>query len=317
MKKILLASLIFQSLSAHAIDPFFSDKERGWYWREEPPVELEEEVVLPEKPEPPKEAKKEPEKEPPKAEPSAPPPPQPFTAKWFKENMDNLRDAAIDNPTEENVAAFYYAQRVAMDKAERFAQVATNVVTADPFLDANSRTPISTAGRNILEQSAATNTNTTLDGIAQKTGIWFFFRSDCGFCHTQAKILKALQTSHKFKVLPISLDGLPLGDEFPDYRVDSGQAAKMNITVTPSIVMATPPSKTVMLGEGFIPLDELKTRIVNQAGSNGTISNEQFATTRIATKPLVPTTLGNDANAADLQDPKRLKEYILKSIKNK
>ncbi|MGP1715686.1 MAG: conjugal transfer protein TraF [Methylophilus sp.] len=314
MKTILASFLIFTSLSANAIDPFFSDKERGWYWREEPPKEVDEEIV-PEKPEPPKEAKKEPEKEPTKPEVVTPPPPQPFTAKWFKENMDNLRDAAIDNPTEDNVAAFYYAQRVAMDKAERFAQVATNVVTADPFLDANSRTPISTAGRNMLEQSATVNSNVTLDTIAQKTGIWFFFRSDCGFCHSQAKILKALAQAHHFKILPISLDGLPLGNDFPDYRVDSGQAAKMNITVTPTIVMATPPSKTVVLGEGFIPLDELKTRIVNQAGSNGTISNEQFATTRIATKPLVPSALGNDASATDLQDPKKLKEYILKSVK--
>lgn len=316
MKTYYALALCLYSLSAHAIDPFFSDKERGWYWREEHP-ELIEEEVLPQKPEPPKQEVK---AEPPKPEVpqvAPPPPPQPFTAKWFKENMDNLRDAAIDNPTEENVSAFYYAQRVALDKAERFAQVAANVVTADSFLDSNSRTPISVAGRNMLEQSAQTNINATLNGIAQKTGIWFFFRSDCGFCHSQAKILKALQTAHNFKILPVSLDGMPLGDEFPDYKVDSGQAAKMNITVTPTIVMATPPNKTVLLGEGFLPLDELKIRIVNQAGNNGTISNDQYMATRIATKPLIPVSLGNDVQATDLQDPKKLKEYILKSVKNK
>lgn len=316
MKKSCTLIFFLFSVSAHAIDPFFSDKERGWYWREEPP-EIVDEIVEPEKPQPPKQEVK---VEPPKPEvttPPVPPAPQPFTAKWFKENMDNLRDAAIDNPSEENVSAFYYAQRVALDKAERFAQVAANVVTSDPFLDSNSRTPISVAGRNMLEQSAQTNSNSTLDSIAQKTGIWFFFRSDCGFCHQQAKILKALQSTHKFKVLPVSLDGMPLGDEFPDYKVDAGQAERMNISVTPTIVMATPPNKTVLLGEGFIPLDELKTRIVNQAGNNGTISNEQYMATRISTKPLIPVSLGSDTHASDIQDPKKLKEYILKSVKIK
>jgi conjugal transfer pilus assembly protein TraF len=65
----------------------------------------------------------------------------PLSTAWFRKNLEKYRDRAIDDPSAENVAAYYYLQRVMMDKAHRFTDVAREVVMSDPFLDENQRRP--------------------------------------------------------------------------------------------------------------------------------------------------------------------------------
>ncbi|MCX7100910.1 MAG: conjugal transfer protein TraF, partial [Methylobacter sp.] len=120
---------------------YYEDKERGWFWYEEPV--LDEDVAEPEPllPEPPpiQEKKAEPE-------PAKPPEAKPLSAEWFRKNMEKYRDKAIDEPTPQNVSAYMYLQRVMLDKAEKFTEVSQQVVMSDPVLDENSRRPIATFG---------------------------------------------------------------------------------------------------------------------------------------------------------------------------
>lgn len=306
IKKLAFFILLTFSLNSIADQLYYVDKERGWFWREEPPV-----LEVPTEPDP------QPIPDAPKTETTKVEGPKPFTAKWFKQNMDDLRDAAIDNPTKENVGAYYYAQRVALDKAEKFADVAMTTVQADPFLDANAKSPMSVAGKNIAERDSNVATQNTLSQIAQHSGIWFFFRSDCSFCHAQAPILAALRHKYNFKIMPISLDGRPLSADFPDYQVDRGQSEAMGVTSTPTLMLATPPKGLAMLGEGFLPLDELESRIMNQAVETGAITIDQKNATRISKKNLVPDDLGRDIAASDLKSPQDIKTYILKAMKEK
>ena len=69
---------------------------------------------------------------------------EPFSAKWLQQNMPKLLERAIDSPNKENVEAYLYAQRVAMDKSQVYAESARRVVASDPFLDENNRVPLST-----------------------------------------------------------------------------------------------------------------------------------------------------------------------------
>ena len=48
---------------------------------------------------------------------------KPFSAAWFREHMQSFMDKAIDEPTNENVRAYLYLQRVMMDKGSQFADV--------------------------------------------------------------------------------------------------------------------------------------------------------------------------------------------------
>jgi conjugal transfer pilus assembly protein TraF len=145
---LLLSSLLVTPLWGGAADPasatpppFFLDKARGWFWRETPPATPPARPTKPHAP-PPIPA------ETPTPSPRQSPEPSPLTAAWFRQNLDRFRDRALDDPSPENVAAYYYLQRVMLDKAHRFTDVARQVVMADPNLDENRRRPIGTFAAN-------------------------------------------------------------------------------------------------------------------------------------------------------------------------
>ncbi|WP_369686146.1 conjugal transfer protein TraF [Photobacterium leiognathi] len=48
--------------------------------------------------------------------------------------------------------------------------------------------------------------------IGDKAGIFFFFRSDCPFCHKQMPLIALLEKNFGFTIKPVSLDGKPLPD---------------------------------------------------------------------------------------------------------
>ena len=186
---LLLASRLawgvdFVSLSE---PPFFIDKERGWFWREvepEPKKQLEKskpvtETKLPTPPIPPQNQQIQ----------SVIPEPSPLSADWFRKNLERYRDKAIDDPSPENVAAYYYLQRVMMDKAQRFTDVARRVVMSAPLLDENQRRPIATFAANEANYQAGLASEQALAMVAKQAGILFFFRSDCRYCHIQAPLI--------------------------------------------------------------------------------------------------------------------------------
>ena len=199
-------------------EPFFLDKERGWFWRE-----VEPEPVKKTKPEVPQKVIASPT-------PTKEAPPAPLSVSWLRKHLGIYRDKAIDDPSPENIAAYFYLQRVMMDKAHRFTDVAHEVVLSDPGLDENTRRPIATFGAQEANRLATRTSDESLSLIAQSTGILFFFRSDCSYCHLQAPLLRILEERYGFKVFPVSLDGMGMpGDLYQDFTIDQGQAARLGI----------------------------------------------------------------------------------------
>ena len=274
--KARLRSLIFlsilESCAASAFDaehatPFFLDKERGWFWHEiepspapsKPKIEstaYTKDVV----------AKSE---------------PPPLSVAWLRKNLEIYRDQAIDAPSPENIAAYFYLQRVMMDKAHRFTDVAHEVVISDPRLDENVRRPISSFAVQAANREAARTSQESLSLIAKSTGILFFFRSDCTYCHLQAPLLKVLEDRYGFKIYPVSLDGLPMpGGLYPDFHQDQGQAAQLGVQATPALFLLNPPGKILPLAQGVLSLDDLTNRILTVAHTEGLITDKVYDTTR-------------------------------------
>jgi len=196
-------------------------------------------------------------------------------------NLGEYRDRAIDDPSPDNVAAYFYLQRVMMDKAHRFTDVAHDVVLADPFLDENHRRPISTFGTHEANRLAAVTSGRSLSQIAQSTGILFFFRSDCSYCHLQAPLLQILEQRYGFRIYAVSLDGLPMPSGlYSDFHIDQGQSAQLGVQSTPALFLLNPPGRIIPLAQGILSLDELTSRILSVAHSEGLISDQDFETTR-------------------------------------
>lgn len=302
---LLTSSLLVTSLGGGAADfasaippPFFLDKARGWFWREAPP-----------EPRPAATAQflstRPATSGTPKPSPAPSPEPSPLTAAWFRKNLERYRDRAIDDPSAENVAAYYYLQRVMLDKAHRFTDVARQVVMADPNLDENRRRPIGTFAANEANRLAGLASEQALFAIAQQAGLLFFFRSDCPYCHAQAPLLKLLEQRFGFKIVAVSLDGRPLpGDLYLDFRTDQGQAQVLGVQSTPALFLIKPPEAVLPLSQGALSLDDLTTRLLTAAHGAGWIDEAQFETARGQRSPaeLLPVSAESIAPEA-LTDP--------------
>jgi conjugal transfer pilus assembly protein TraF len=287
---------------------FYEDRARGWWWYEREPEPVPE-FEAPEEPSP--------TQEPPApaagaadASVSSESPPPPLSPPWLRTKLPEFRDRALADPSPENVAAFFYLQRYAMDLAERFAQVAQRVVLADPLLDMNARRPLSTYGAQAHDRAALARTEALAREVAGIAGIWYVYRSDCPYCAQQSPVLERVGKRLGIAILPLALDGRPLPDgAFPAFVADRGHAQRLGVEVTPSLFLARPPDQFVRLANGLITDQELIERIVAAAHAAGWISDAAFAATR-ATRPrhMVPDETPLPADALD--DPATLIEHL-------
>jgi len=275
---LVLPALLLPVLPNALADPagFYFRGAEGWFWY------APESAPLPE-PEP------EPAASP--AEPASaaavPRVPRPLSARWFREQLGAYRDAAIDDPTPQNVALYLYLQRVALDKSSRFAAATQRVVQRDPFLDEITQRPTATFAANLVNRETGERRDRLLAAIAREVGVLFFFRSDCPYCAAEAPLLRMLGERYGFSVLPVSLDGAPLGGgDFPQYRRDSGQAEALGVVSTPALFLVRPPSAILPLRQGLLSLAQLQERLLLAAADAGWISEDALREARPVTADL-------------------------------
>lgn len=104
--------------------------------------------------------------------------------------------------------------------------------------------------------------------IAKRDGLFFFFRSDCPYCHADLPVLRTLQLTTGIRIVPITMNGQGIDDNlFPDYLIDSGQARRLGVTVTPTFFLVQPPNMAaiVPIGQGYMTLRQLETEIVQRS----------------------------------------------------
>lgn len=286
---------------------YYQKKEEGWFWREMIPIPLplpEPEPIPPELLIP-----QEPQLSP---EPETTPAPQarPFSPAWLREKLPEYRDRALEDPSPENVRAYYYLQRYAMDVAQRFALVAQKVVLADPSLDENTRRPISTYGAHVFDEVARENLIVVASKIAAMAGVWYFYRSDCPYCRAQNPVLERLQRRIGLAVLPIALDNRAMPERaFARFVANRGHAEQLGVTQTPTLYLVRKPNEFVLLSEGLVTDDGLLERIVYAGHDAGWITDEEFNSTRAA-KPAEPSISTLEVSAEVLDDPNKLVELL-------
>lgn len=241
--------------------------------------------------------------------------PVPLSVEWLRENLPKYRDAAIDNPTPASIAAYLYLQKVMLDKSSRFADSVQQAVVMDPHLDEVTRRPLATFAANEMNKQAAQARENQLRAIAARAGIFFFFLSDCPYCHVQAPILARLADLYGFQVYPVSLDGRPMPNGlFQDFRTDRGQAQQLGVVSTPAMFLAHPPGKFVQIAQGAISMEELVSRILLAAVQAGWLEENEYQKSRAFAVQATLDKTRVPANA--LSDPAKLVDYFRNSIRS-
>lgn len=294
---------------------YYDRNAEGWFWYDDPKPAKEPEAK-----------KKEPKKEEPKVivmqapEPAEAEPAEPATlsAAWFRENLQVYMDRAIDNPTKQNVEAYFLLQRVMMDKAQEFSDMSRFVVMGDPILDESTRRSFDQSTSRLQETNSAKHRERVLTEVLKKAGLAFFFSEDCELCANQGQYLKFLADRTGIEIMPVSLDGKPLPNGvFADTMiVDSGQAESIGVKSGPALFLLAPPDKWIPLSYAVITQEEVISRVLMGAVEAGLISNEELDLTKpINVTPSLANVLPEDGKLPD--DPNELIRFLRNLEKDK
>ncbi|RQQ88674.1 conjugal transfer protein [Burkholderia stagnalis] len=192
--------------------------------------------------------------------------PQKVDVAFLRKVYPMLEERAINDPTDENVAAYMYTKRIILDKAQRFSQGIGRVLRQDPLLDENNRVPYASTGALSVRNADYLAQQKAVEELARIGGLVAFVDSTCRFCAMQLPVLDMMKRAHNIEYLVVSLDGSrPKGFKGP-LVPDNGLFRKLGLKLTPSIVFVprprayvgpADPNQYLVVAQGFYALDEL------------------------------------------------------------
>lgn len=235
---IILMLLTSGLATAETGSTWFGKKDEGWFFYKT-------------KPRPPKKAPKENPPEPvPAVQPPAPTKPAHIRV---REHGELLLGNAMVNPTEDNVKKYMEYQKEMYDAAERFSRVWERVLAQSPDLQANE----------YYSEDVHGTIQKDINNLAQNTGIFFFFRSDCPYCHKQAGPVMELQRKYGYKVIAVSIDGGAIPQMEHLTVLDNGISTRLNIQSVPAIYLASPGTDKIdpISQGGYLSLLDIERRL--------------------------------------------------------
>lgn len=189
----------------------------------------------------------------------------------LRQLLKDKEDAAVMDPSEDNIKAYLEVWNHSQEKASVFADQWQRVVWKNPHLDYSINHPTTTMGLNVANQQKQQTRNMTIQALAQKHGIIFFFRSDCPYCHATARVLKALNQQYGIEVIGATMDGGGL-PEFPRPKDGRNLAQKWQVQVAPALFIANKQTaEYAPIGFGAMTMEEIIDRmfaLTTPVGSN-------------------------------------------------
>lgn len=236
-------------LSLSVSQGFYADQSRGWHWYE----------VLPQ-----------PEKEKPKQEEttSTSLPKSPTEqVKAYQKELEHLLHQAWLNPTSENVRAYQLKQKDMTDRSKNFSITWMSNVYQNPGLDHTLISPVNQQARHLQLDQEKKRTHDTISQLSQSYGLFFFFSSQCPYCHQFAPIVKRFSQLYGWEVIAISIDGGSVA-EFPASERDNGLVHMWNIQTLPSLYAVNPQTQeAIPIAHGLTSMDEMENRIIDMLGA--------------------------------------------------
>ena len=228
---------------------YWSDAWRGWHFYEEPEP----------RPKGQRDARPSPPRRP------APAPARPAEIVEFErlqKAVEQTRHIAIMRPTEANVRRYMELEAQVVARASTFADMAQRIAWATPELDPTLQgRPVNAKALEVFEQTELADRSRSIAELGRDHVLFFFYRSDCPYCHAFSPTLEAFSARFGIQIVPISVDGKGL-PSFPTFRRDNGIARTLQVTQVPAIYLAEPyTGKIVPIGFGVLSESQLIERI--------------------------------------------------------
>ncbi|KQW02848.1 conjugal transfer protein TraF [Rhizobacter sp. Root1221] len=232
---------------------FWLDHRRGWHFYDDPELEVEPKPLRPAKPVT-------------KQKPPDPRAPELVEFEALQKRLEEYRNIAIIRPTEANVRRYMELEARVVRQASYFADVAQRVAWTTPNVDMTLEgRPVNAQAIQVYDREQSADRQKSVAALGRTHVVFFFFRSDCPYCHAFAPTLEAFQARHGIQVVPISVDGGGLPN-FQSFRRDNGIAKTLQVTQVPAVLLAEPfTGKISPLGYGVLSESQLLERIATVA----------------------------------------------------
>jgi conjugal transfer pilus assembly protein TraF len=176
-------------------------------------------------------------------------------------DLKGKRALAIVEPTPGHVHTYIAAQEAMMDKASVFSDVWRRVIWQNPDVNYQLKNPVNNVAIQVRDSERRKQESQTLADLGKEWGLFFFFRSDCPYCHAMSQIMKLMSDLYGITVFPISLDGGGL-PEFPHPRTDNGLATLLKVETVPMLVLGNVKDRRMVpIGSGVLSAQEVIERI--------------------------------------------------------
>lgn len=249
---ILLLSNPLNTLATESLSQpdYWSDNWRGWHFYENPVQEAEEEKTT----------------RVPSLQPTPPTPPtrapELLQFEQLQKTLEETRNIAIINPTETHVRRYMELEAKVVSQASYFADVAQRLAWSTPRLDPTLQgRPVNAKALEVFETNQQDDRKRLITQLAKDHVLFFFYRSDCPYCHAFAPTLEAFQSHYGISIVAVSLDGGPMPG-FPQARTDNGIARTLQVTQVPALYLAQPFSGHITaIGFGVLSESQLLERL--------------------------------------------------------
>lgn len=180
----------------------------------------------------------------------------------MQKRLDELKRIAVMNPSESHMKAYMGYQRYVMNKSALFADNWQRLVWKTPELDYSlAGRPTNSFAIDVFDGQLRDQQAKTIRALAKTHGLFFFFRSDCPYCHKFAPVLKRFEQEFGLTVFAVSLDGGGL-PEYPTPLTDNGMATNLKVSVVPAIFLAVPGTREITpIGYGVMAETDIVERI--------------------------------------------------------
>lgn len=279
MKKLLFTLVVyllsFSCLSAESSSDYYSKKPKGFHWydAEKAKKEAERKKLLEEKAKTESADSKDSTNE---VESIV------INSAWIKENLPKLQIKAQDNPTDENLANFFYTQRLALDISSRFSTRTREFFLKEPALSEDARRPTNASTLLTRKQEVLTSKEQVVKSLSDRFGLFFFYRSDCPYCHNQSRAMWMMQEQLGLEVLGISMDGevlqAPKSNKYK-HRYDDNLilSQKYDVKVTPTILLVDKKNQEAYpMAFGQTAYSEMMDRTIRIAGEMSLVDEKEL-----------------------------------------
>lgn len=245
---------------AFAVNKFYNDRERGWYFHESFDNEIKKEK------------------------------------KTNKQKLNNqteqklLRDMSADQvlqtladvqkemqvrqaryilePTLENTRDFLEYQQIMFRHGKNASESMKTTLLKYPNLDPSIQNPVSQQAAKIHNIEENTKNDQKILEFARHFKLIYFFKSDCPYCTEFSPVLMKVAKNYQFQMEAISSDGKNAKDlALISTRLDSQLVAKLDISTYPTVIAYNEKNNIYLpVSRGFMPAEDFKLNIVHIYG---------------------------------------------------